>query len=69
MRFRLHAGALTSAALAATVILSTAMPAEAAVINIGPADDLIGAVNNLKPGDELVLAGGTYNLTRSLRSP
>jgi MYXO-CTERM domain-containing protein len=63
MRFMLRAGALISAALAATVILSTAMPAEAAVIEIGPADDLIGAVNNLKAGDELVLAGGTYNLT------
>lgn len=37
--------------------------AQAALIEIGPADDLIAAVNNLKAGDELVLGGGSYNLS------
>lgn len=57
---------LFSAALLAGAALTTTRAAEAAVIEIGPAEDLIGAINKLAPGDELVLQGGEYNLSPKL---
>src|SRR6185503_8451562 len=35
----------------------------AAVVEVGPGDDVEGAMNALQPGDELVLQGGDYTLT------
>src|SRR5690606_24370498 len=40
-----------------------AMPASAAVVNVGPGDDVEAAINAAQPGDEIVLAGGMYMLT------
>ena len=40
-----------------------ALPARAAVITAGPADDVEAVINALAPGDELVLEAGTYTLT------
>lgn len=37
--------------------------AQAAVIEVGPSDDVESAMNALQPGDELVLQGGDYTLT------
>ncbi len=47
----------------ALALLSLTGPAGAAIVEMGPTDDLRAAVNALGPGDELVLRGGTYNLT------
>jgi hypothetical protein len=52
-----------SAALLGGAALLASLPAQAAVFEITPSDDLIASVNKLQPGDELVLGGGTYNLT------
>jgi len=38
-------------------------PAGAAVVEVGPGDNLQAAVNAMGPGDTLVLRGGTYTLT------
>lgn len=46
--------------------LLRAAPSWAAVIEIGPEDDLIASIAALQPGDELVLRGGTYNLSAKL---
>jgi hypothetical protein len=40
-----------------------AMPAAAAIVNVGPGDDVEAAINAAQPGDEIVLAGGEYMLT------
>jgi MYXO-CTERM domain-containing protein len=40
-----------------------AMPAAAAVVNVGPGDDVEAAINAAQPGDEIVLADGEYMLT------
>ena len=40
-----------------------ALPARAALITAGPADDVEAVINALAPGDELVLEAGTYTLT------
>ena len=48
--------------LGAALVLTFASAANAATIEIGPADDLQGTVNSLQPGDELVLQGGVYTL-------
>jgi len=40
-----------------------AVPASAATIEVGPADDVEGAIAMLQPGDELVLRGGAYSLS------
>jgi hypothetical protein len=52
-----------SASLFAAATLFASLPANAAVFEITPSDDLIASINKLQPGDELVLAGGTYNLS------
>ncbi len=39
------------------------LPARAALITAGPADDVEVVINALAPGDELVLEAGTYTLT------
>ncbi|MCX4246463.1 right-handed parallel beta-helix repeat-containing protein [Paraliomyxa miuraensis] len=43
--------------------MTGASPAWAAVVNVGPGDDVEGAINAAQPGDEIVLAGGMYTLT------
>jgi MYXO-CTERM domain-containing protein len=40
-----------------------AMPAAAAIVNVGPGDDVEAAINAAQPGDEIVLADGEYMLT------
>ena len=45
----------------ASFVLVTAQQATAAVVTVGPADDLQGAVDGLRPGDTLRLRRGTYN--------
>jgi MYXO-CTERM domain-containing protein len=40
-----------------------ATPAAAAVVDVGPGDDVEAAINAAQPGDEIVLAGGEYMLT------
>jgi MYXO-CTERM domain-containing protein len=43
--------------------LCVALPARAAITEVGPGDDVEAAMNALQPGDELVLRGGDYTLT------
>lgn len=40
-----------------------ATPASAAIVEVGPGDDVEAAINAAEPGDEIVLAGGMYELT------
>jgi MYXO-CTERM domain-containing protein len=40
-----------------------AMPAAAAVVEVGPGDDVEAAINAAQPGDEIVLADGEYMLS------
>lgn len=40
-----------------------ALPAQAAIVEVGPTDDVEGAINAAMPGDEIVLADGEYTLT------
>ncbi len=54
------------ARLAAWLLLAgflMTLPAQAAEIHAGPADDVLSLLRALQPGDELVLATGTYTLT------
>lgn len=46
--------------ICATTIVARA---QAAVVELGPTDDVEAAINAAQPGDEIVLAGGTYTLT------
>lgn len=45
------------------VVVLAADPIGAAVVEIGPGENLQAAVNAMGPGDTLVLRGGTYSLT------
>jgi hypothetical protein len=49
--------------IALSIVLSGAVPVTAAVIGIGPGDNLQTAVDALNPGDTLLLADGTYPLS------
>jgi hypothetical protein len=42
------------------VLVSSAVPASAATVEIAPGDDVRAAIAALKPGDELILTGGLY---------
>lgn len=44
-------------------LAAVAMPASAAIVDVGPGDDVEGAINAAQPGDEIVLADGEYTLT------
>lgn len=44
------------------LILSFGLPAQAAVYEVTPGDDLRAAIAALEPGDELQLAGGVYSM-------
>jgi len=44
------------------LIFSLGLPAQAAVYEVSPGDDLRAAIAALEPGDELRLAGGTYSM-------
>lgn len=41
-------------------------PAQAATLEIGPGDDLVGLTQSLGPGDEVVLANGNYPIESTL---
>ena len=56
-RARAVGGALSLAAACA------ALPARAAITEVGPGDNIEAAMNALQPGDDLVLRGGDYTLT------
>ncbi|MCA9656578.1 MAG: right-handed parallel beta-helix repeat-containing protein [Myxococcales bacterium] len=43
--------------------MAVAMPASAALVEVGPMDDVEAAINAAMPGDEIVLADGEYTLT------
>ncbi len=44
-------------------LLTVATPAAAAIVEVGPGDDVEAAINAAQPGDEIVLADGEYTLT------
>jgi MYXO-CTERM domain-containing protein len=44
-------------------LTTMATPAAAAIVNVGPGDDVEAAIAAAQPGDEIVLAGGEYTLT------
>jgi MYXO-CTERM domain-containing protein len=52
----------TNVVLGGALALSS-MPVAAAVVNVGPGDDVEAAINAAQPGDEIVLADGEYVLT------
>ncbi|MEX1368379.1 MAG: right-handed parallel beta-helix repeat-containing protein [Nannocystaceae bacterium] len=49
--------------VAVGVGMLVAIPASAAIVEVGPGDDVEAAINAAMPGDEIVLADGEYMLT------